>query len=112
MTKANACAIMLTRQDKTRQDKTRQDKTRQDQEPRLPSQWKCAHRLTLSGGGGTLRIRERMSRDPQMVKIFESIAGRTGCVKVLFADVQAPLSASLPSLFLWRKGVNKVAGCY
>ena len=35
-----------------------------------------------------------------MVKVFESIAGRTDCVKVMFADVQATLAASLPVLFL------------
>ena len=46
-----------------------------------------------------------------MVKVFESIAGRTGCAKVMFADVQAPLAASLPVLFLMAKRLNKVAGC-
>ena len=38
-----------------------------------------------------------------MVKVFESIAGRTGCIKVMFADVQAPLAASLPVLFFVAK---------
>jgi hypothetical protein len=32
------------------------------------------------------------------VKIFESIAGRTGCAKVMFADVQTKLAADLPVL--------------
>jgi hypothetical protein len=32
------------------------------------------------------------------VKIFESIAGRTGCDKVMFADVQTKLAADLPVL--------------
>ncbi len=38
-----------------------------------------------------------------MVKVFESIAGRIGCVKVMFADVQASLAASLPVLILYGK---------
>jgi len=32
------------------------------------------------------------------VKVFESIAGRTGCAKVMFADVQTKLAADLPVL--------------
>ena len=66
LTEANTCAIILIRQ---------------DQAPRLPSRWKCAHLLTLLGGSGTVRIRERRSRDPQSVKVFESIAGRCNAPK-------------------------------
>jgi len=32
------------------------------------------------------------------VKVFESIAGRTGCAKVMFADVRTKLAADLPVL--------------
>jgi hypothetical protein len=32
------------------------------------------------------------------VKVFESIAGRTGCDKVMFVDVQTKLAADLPVL--------------
>ena len=49
LTLSNICAIILQRQ---------------DQAPRLPSRWKCAHRLTLSGDSGTVRIRERGSSGP------------------------------------------------
>ena len=100
LTLSNICAIISQRQ---------------DQAPRLPSRWKCAHRLTSSGGGGTVRIRERRSRDPQSVKVFESIAGRTGCDKVMFADVQTKFAADLPVLVLvktfWHNCVNALAGC-
>ena len=87
---SNTCAIIFTRQ---------------DQAPRLPSRWKCAHRLTPSGGGGTVRIRERRSRDPQSVKVFESIAGRGDCVQGMPADVQVLLAAALPVLVLCGKKV-------
>ena len=90
LTLTNRCAIIITRQ---------------DQAPRLPSRWKCAHRLTSSGGGGTVRIRERRSRDPQSVKVFESIAGRGGCAKRMLADVQVSLAATLPVLVLCGKKV-------
>jgi len=90
LTKTNTCAIIFTRQ---------------DQAPRLPSRWKCAHRLTLSGGSGTVRIRERRSRDPQSVKVFESIAGRGGCAKGMLADVQVSLAVALPVLVLCGKKV-------
>lgn len=90
LTKTNTCAIIYTRQ---------------DQAPRLPSRWKRAHRLTLSGDSGTVRIRERRSRDPQLVKVFESIAGRCGCVQGMPADVQALLAATLPVLVLYGKKV-------
>ena len=45
-----------------------------------------------------------------MVKVFESIAGRTGCAKVMFADVQAPFAASLPVLFLMAKRRKQSGG--
>ena len=45
-----------------------------------------------------------------MVKVFESIAGRTGCVKVMFADVQASLAVSLPVLFLMAKRRKQSGG--
>ena len=32
------------------------------------------------------------------MKVFESIAGRIGCDKVMFADVQTKLAADLPVL--------------
>ena len=85
LTLSNICAIISQRQ---------------DQAPRLPSRWKCAHRLTLSGGSGTVRIRERRSRDPQSVKVFESIAGRYDCNGRLLSDVNAVFAAILPVLFV------------
>ena len=85
LTKTNTCAIIFIRQ---------------DQAPRLPSRWKCAHRLTPSGGGGTVRIRERRSRDPQSVKVFESIAGRFDCSRAGCSDVDAKLAVILPVLIL------------
>ena len=71
LTKANTCAIILIRQ---------------DQGPRLPPRWKCAHRLTPSGGSGTVRIRERRGRDIRSVKAFESIAGWFDCSRAGCAD--------------------------
>ena len=91
LTKTNTCAIIFIRQ---------------DQAPRLPSRWKCTHRLTLSGGSGTVRIRERRSRDPQSVKVFESIAGRCSCTKGMQADVRVSLADALPVLALCGKKVQ------
>lgn len=85
LTKTNTCAIIFIRQ---------------DQAPRLPSRWKCAHRLTLSGGSGTVRIRERRSRDPQSVKVFESIAGRHDCNGAECSDVGTGLAVILLVLIL------------
>ena len=45
-----------------------------------------------------------------MVKVFESIAGRTGCAKVMFADVQTPLAASLPVLVYVAKRRKQSGG--
>lgn len=49
LTLSNICAIILQKQ---------------DQAPRLPSRWKCAHRLTLSGDSGTVRTSEGESSGP------------------------------------------------
>jgi len=45
------------------------------------------------------------------VKVFESIAGRTGCDKVMFADVQTKLAADLPVLVFGENILAQLRKC-
>ena len=75
---------------------------RQDQAPRLSVRRMCTRRQTLSEDmWKSVRTAAKLrSSGPQLVKVFESIAGRYECNRGLFSDVNAVFAAILPVLFV------------
>ena len=100
LTLSNICAIISLRQ---------------DQAPRLPSRWKCAHRLTLSGDSGTVRTSERRVAVHNRWRSSNRLPGEPAAPKWCLQTCRQSLQLISRSLFLvktfWHNYVNRLAGC-